>query len=55
MLSVGKLAHLARMQEGGDADDAVSVDGTFVRLLFALTRLTECRPALHDNLDFISA
>lgn len=54
MLSVGKLAHLARMQEGGDADDAVSVDGKFARLLFVLMCLTECRPAFHDSLDFIS-
>lgn len=53
MLSVGKLAHLAQMQEGGDADEAV-LDGASVRLLFVLICLTKCCPAFHDSLDFVS-
>jgi nuclear pore complex protein Nup133 len=53
MLSVGKLAHLAQMQEGGDADEAV-LDGTSDQLLFILMCFTKCRPAFHDSLDFIS-
>jgi len=32
MLSVGKLAHLAQVQEGGDVDDAV-LDGTLIDFL----------------------
>jgi nuclear pore complex protein Nup133 len=45
MLSVGKLAHLAQMQEGGDADEAV-LDSASVQLLFVLICLTKCRHSI---------